>query len=177
MWRCLKNHWESMFRLPWCLSSKEVTCSAGDMGSIPGWGRSPWRGNGNTPQYSCQENPMDRGAWWPTVHGVAKSRTRLSSSSNQCSWERWGCEMGIYTHIEIRTEYNKRGEPGQKMGVVWGEGWDQSFHLRDEWSNRWWGSLGDRSLLSLSPWSLHDCTRHIQVQGGNITGCRSTLQG
>ena len=130
-----------MFRLPWCLGSKESTCNAGDMGSIPGSGRSPWRGNGNTPQYSCQENPMDRGAWWPTVHGVTKSRTRLSSSSNQCSWERWGCEMGIYTHIEIRTEYNKRGEHGQKMGVVWGEGWDQSFHLRDEWSNSWWDSL------------------------------------
>ena len=53
-------------------------CNAGDPGSIPGLGRSPGEGNGNPLQYSCLENPMDRGAWWATVHGVAKSRTRLS---------------------------------------------------------------------------------------------------
>ena len=45
---------------------------------IPGSERSPGEGNGNPLQYSCLENPMDRGAWWATVHGVAKSRTRLS---------------------------------------------------------------------------------------------------
>ena len=43
-----------------------------DMGSIPGLGRSPGEGNGTPLQYSCLENPMDRGAWWATVHGVAK---------------------------------------------------------------------------------------------------------
>ena len=52
--------------------------NAGDLGSIPGWGRSPGEGNGNPLQDSCLENPMDGGAWWATVHGVAKSRTRLS---------------------------------------------------------------------------------------------------
>ena len=46
-----------------------------DMGSIPGSGRSPGERNGNPLQYSCLENPMDRGAWWVTVPGVAKSRT------------------------------------------------------------------------------------------------------
>ena len=46
---------------------------------IPGLERSPGVGNGNPLQYSCLENPMDRGAWWATVHGVAKSRTRLSN--------------------------------------------------------------------------------------------------
>ena len=49
-------------------------CNVGDLGSIPGSGRSP-EGNGNPLQYSCLENPMDRGAWWATVHGVAKGRT------------------------------------------------------------------------------------------------------
>ena len=44
----------------------------GDTGSIPGWGRFPGRGNGNPLQYSCQKNPMDRGAWWAIVHGGAK---------------------------------------------------------------------------------------------------------
>ena len=51
---------------------------SGDQGLIPGWGRSPEGGNGDPFQYSCLENPMDRGAWRATVHGVAKSRTRLS---------------------------------------------------------------------------------------------------
>ena len=49
------------------------------MGSIPGSGRSPGGGHGNPLQYSCLRNPMDKGAWWATVHGVAKSRTRLST--------------------------------------------------------------------------------------------------
>ena len=53
-------------------------CNAGDLGSIPGLGRSPGEGNGSPLQYSCLENPMDRGACWATVHGVAKSRTQLS---------------------------------------------------------------------------------------------------
>ena len=46
-----------------------------DAGSIPGSGRSPGQGNGNQIQYSCLENPMDRGAWWARVHRVAKSQT------------------------------------------------------------------------------------------------------
>ena len=60
---------------------KESACSAGDLGSIPGSGRSPGEGNGNPLQYSCLESPMDRGAWWATVHGVAESRTRLSDET------------------------------------------------------------------------------------------------
>ena len=52
--------------------------NAGDLGSIPGLGRYTGEGNGNPLQYSCLENPMDRRAWQATVHGVAKSRTRLS---------------------------------------------------------------------------------------------------
>ena len=57
---------------------KESACNAGDLGLIPGSGRSPGGGHGNPLQYSCLENPMDRGAWLATVHGVAESRTRLS---------------------------------------------------------------------------------------------------
>ena len=52
--------------------------NVGDLGSIPGSGRSPGEGNVNPLQYYCLENPMDRGAWKATAHGVAKSRTRLS---------------------------------------------------------------------------------------------------
>ena len=64
-----------------CVPSLLFTCGqtkAGDPGSITGWGRSPGEGNGNPLQYSCLENSMDRGAWWATVHGVAKSQTRLN---------------------------------------------------------------------------------------------------
>ena len=52
---------------------KNTPASAGDSGSIPGAGRSPGEGNGNSLQYSCLENPMDRGTWWATVYGVAKN--------------------------------------------------------------------------------------------------------
>ena len=60
---------------------KNPSANAGDArdsGSIPGSGRSSGEGNGNPLQFSCLENPMDRGAWWATVHGVAKSWTQLS---------------------------------------------------------------------------------------------------
>ena len=57
---------------------KASAYDAGDPGSIPGWGRSPGEGNGNPLKYSRLENPMDGGAWWATVHGVANSRTQLS---------------------------------------------------------------------------------------------------
>ena len=56
---------------------KESACNAGDLGWIPGLGRSPGEGNGNPLQYSCPENPMDRRACRATVHGIAKSWTRL----------------------------------------------------------------------------------------------------
>ena len=62
-------------------AGKESACNAGDMGSIPGLGGSPGEGHGTLLQYSCLENPMDRGVWWVTVHGVVKSWTRLCDFS------------------------------------------------------------------------------------------------
>ena len=53
--------------------------NAADVGSVPGSGRSPGEGNGNPLQYSCLENPMDRGAWWATVHGVTRVRHDLAT--------------------------------------------------------------------------------------------------
>ena len=71
--------WILLFRnlicFPGWLSGKESTCQAGDTGSNPGPRRSPGEGNGNPLQYSCLENPTDRGAWWAAVHGVAASDT------------------------------------------------------------------------------------------------------
>ena len=67
-----------MYDFPGRSVGKESACNAGKPGLIPVWGRSPGEGNGNPLQYSCLENLMDRGAWQATVHGVAKSWTRLS---------------------------------------------------------------------------------------------------
>ena len=57
---------------------KASAYNVGDLGSIPGLGRFPGEGNGNPFQYSCLENPMDRGAWQATVYKVTKSQTRLN---------------------------------------------------------------------------------------------------
>ena len=57
--------------------------NAGDPGSIPSSGRSPGEGGDNLLQYSCLENPMDRGDWWATVHGVARTQTQLSDYTQQ----------------------------------------------------------------------------------------------
>ena len=83
--------------LPFCGSAgKESACNAGDLGSIPGLGRSPGEGNGYPLQYSGLENSMDC-----TVHGVTKSRTQLSDfhfqSTYRCSWLAWNkCYTNVY---------------------------------------------------------------------------------
>ena len=74
-------HLELMKSFPGGSVGKNMLANAGapgDIGLIPGSGRSPGEGNGSPLQYSGLENPMDRGAWWATVHGVTKSWTRLS---------------------------------------------------------------------------------------------------
>ena len=57
---------------------KDLPASAGDTSTIPGSGISPGEGSGNSVQYFCLGNPMDRGAWWATVHGVSKGWTQIS---------------------------------------------------------------------------------------------------
>ena len=73
----------SISGLPWWLSGNESACNAGDMGLIPGSGRSPGEGNGNPLQYSCLENPMDRGPWQARVHGFGKEWD-TSQGLNKC---------------------------------------------------------------------------------------------
>ena len=75
-------------KTPQCLNGKESVCSAedaGELSSIPGSGRSPEGRHGNPLQYSCLENPMNKGVWEATVHGVAKSRTRPERPIMQAS--------------------------------------------------------------------------------------------
>ena len=73
----------SRLGLPQWLSGKESAWNAGIVGLLPGSGRSPGGGHDNPLQYSCQENSMDRGAWWAMVHGVTKSWTQLKWLSRQ----------------------------------------------------------------------------------------------
>ena len=90
-------------------------CSAGDPGWIPGWGRSPGEGNGNPLQYSCLKKPMDGGTWRATVHGVAKSRTRLSDftftlngQTANISWKLNSvsnyCETGLVKQVRVKDD-------------------------------------------------------------------------
>ena len=86
----------------WC-SSKESTCNAGDSVLIPGSGRSPGGRKGYPLQYSCLENPMDRGAWWATVHEVAKSQTRMSNWT--CSHTYMIFKICFFGHAAQHVEY------------------------------------------------------------------------
>ena len=78
------------------LDGKESAGNAGDLGLIPGLGRFPGEGNDNTLQYSCLENSRDKGAWWATVHGAAKSQTRLSNQQFHflAGWGWWEEQKG-----------------------------------------------------------------------------------
>ena len=93
---------------------KTSACNVGDWGEIHGSGRSPGEGNGNSLQYSCLENLMDRGAWRTTVHGVAKSQIQLSN------WEHTALtDETVYLSLELKPSQNP----------VWDltpHGWDSS---------------------------------------------------
>ena len=71
---------DNIMGFPGGSNGKESACNTGDRGSIPGSGRAAGGGIGNPLQYSCLQNSMDREAWWATVHGVTKSRIRLSNT-------------------------------------------------------------------------------------------------
>ena len=109
------------------LSGKESACNTGaavDVGPVPGLGKSPGGGNGNLLQYSCQDSPIDRGAWWATVQRVAKNRTGFSywahkipqvslyqnSLSTQESW--------IHV-LSLYRSYNLTGEGHQQQRYQW----------------------------------------------------------
>ena len=91
---------------------EDLPANAGDikdMGLIPGSGRSPGGGHGNLFQYSCLENPMDRGAWWAIVHRVTKSQTQLKRLSTNLSYVNLHCIYILY-NIPLQLKYLRRGE-------------------------------------------------------------------
>ena len=92
LWKILKemgilDHLTCLLGFPGGSEVKASACNVGDLGLIPGSGRSLGEWNGNPLQYSCLENPLDGGAWWAIVHGVTKSQTQLSDfTSHQQPW-------------------------------------------------------------------------------------------
>ena len=131
--------------LPWWLSGKESACNAGDPGLIPGLERFPGEGNGNPLQYSCLENPMDRGVWWATVHGVTKE-------SAMTQW--------LTDHLECASLVVQLGKnpPTMQKTQVWSLGGE------DPWRRKWQPSPvslsrkchGQRSLAGYSPWGCKE---------------------
>ena len=86
-------------RFPGGSNGKESACNAGDPGLIPGSGRSPGEGNSTPLQCSCLENSMDGVAWWATVHGVTKSRTRLSDFTFTFHFHALEKEMATHSSV------------------------------------------------------------------------------
>ena len=149
-----------MMGLPGGSDGKESACHVGDLGSIPGLGRSPGEGDwlptpafwpgefhgiqsmrlqrvghdwatftfASRSQYSCLGNPMDRGALWATVHGVAKGRTRLSNqtttkrtSAPYSVWpHRWGCEWRGSVDVECTNIYGTERVSDPLKSTQWG---------------------------------------------------------
>ena len=86
---------------------KNLSASTGDEGSISGLGRSPGEGNGNSLQYSCLGNPMDRGAWWATVHGVAASDT----SDLACKWTKTMFNLKSTYTFKTNFQFTRNTQP------------------------------------------------------------------
>ena len=97
---------------PCGLDSKESACNVGDLGSIPGSGRTPGERNDNPFQYSCLENPMDGGVWWATVHGVTQSWTRLSDFTFFLYVNPWLFHFNVWQNPpQIKKKKEKKRKP------------------------------------------------------------------
>ena len=84
----------------------KISCNAGDPGSIPGLGRSPGEGNGNPLQDSCLENPMDRGAWQTTVHGVGVGYNWVTNTHTHYFLRYWFCPIFyLLSHTEAQIKW------------------------------------------------------------------------
>ena len=122
--------------LPGDSEVKTSAWNAGDLGSIPGLGRSPGERNGNPLQYSCLENPVEGGAWWATVHGISKSQTRLNDFT--------------FTDAGKDLRQEEKGMTEDKM-VWWhyqldGHEFEQALRV----------GLGQGSLACCSPWGCKE---------------------
>ena len=144
---------------------KESTCNVGDQGLIPGLGRCPREGTGNPLQYSCLENPMDREAWWATVHGSAvghnwMTNTHMPSVVTSCS----------YTWPWLPEFSSLLGQLGPSLPVTKNPG---SYFCR-------WAKTGVESLLGTSlqalPPRFYGVTKVLWSDQGFIEICESSLK-
>ena len=145
-----------------------------DAGSVPGLERSPGGGNSNALQYSGLENPMDRGACWATVHGVAKSQTRLKWLSTHACMQVGLSPAHTNTHpCRVELEQETPPSPGRAQSGA----------------GEWWGSqcgpcepalLGPRrsDLQSCSPdqWLAHQTAWPLQAKKGQTSGSLPSLR-
>ena len=136
--------------------------NAGDGGSIPGLGRSLGERNGNPFQYSCLENPMNRGAWQTTAHGVSKSRTRLSDFTFtfiHCEGLPWWL-----SRKESTCQCRRHGFSLWAGKIPWRKKW-QPIPVLLPGKSHW-----QRSLVGYSPWGhkrvRHDLATKRQQNGG-----------
>ena len=97
----MPSEWLALWGSQGFPDGSEGKASACNVGSIPGWGRSPGKGNGNPLQYSGLGNPMDREAWWATVHGVAKSWTRVSDFTFT-----WGAQVSSSERVSEEQKHS-----------------------------------------------------------------------
>ena len=130
-------------------NGKESSCNAGNLHSMPGSGRLPGEGNGNPLQHSCLENPMDRGAWWATVHGVAKSQTRLIDFTFTVYYSSVFVSTGFPGGSNGKESACNVGDPGSipELGRSPGER-NSNPHQYSCLEN----SHGQMSLAGYSPW-------------------------
>ena len=118
---------------------KNLPANTGDTGSIPGWGRSPGGGRGNPLQCYCLENPVNRGAWRATVHGVAKSQTRLKRLSKHST-----------AKTATQKQHNKNYTIQAFLGVGASAGGLDLCHLLPTRALPAYGAAGKRELASFS---------------------------
>ena len=155
---------------------KNPPANAGDARDtvwIPGSGRSPGVGNGNPLQYSCLKNPIDRGAWWATDHGIAKSRTQLSAHTFACTLLHWQSDSLPLSHQGSPTIVLNLSEL-KLEGVcvcecVWTCmlcGWCWSLCQTPEMWSTMQGALQTLSHVTLpsSKWGRNDCGKETETQ-------------
>ena len=137
---------------------------AGEVGTIPGWGRSPGGENGSPLQSSCLENPMDRGAWRVTVHGVTESWTRLSHKQQQNKLYK------MFLKLEEEALNHWCGDELEGRwwaGHVWGffSPWVNSANIKlFNWLSTWKKSVRSNlhQLCTIFPFFLHLCSIFIR---------------
>ena len=117
---------EGWMGLPRWLGSRESAGAMGDWNSIPGWGRSPGGGNSNPRQYSCQDSPVNRGAWWATVRGGYKesdATEQWARAHRRAAWRQgWFCNLTGGSWSILQREPNKTKERNsQKVGRTRGK--------------------------------------------------------